>query len=313
MANKKVSEGSEELAEFEVARPKGRPKVVEEEEELIPEELGDDDELLPEVSIELDAAPAPVAGPVAVTASAEEPPVQTATPVFDTEQSCTTVGPTVVIRGKIRSDENLVVFGRIEAGVKSTKDVRLEATGLINSDLHVRCVWVAGIVVGDIHATQLVELAPEARVIGDIYTSRLIVKDGAKFRGRVEMDGLQALEAVRPPVQAQAAAPKKTAKSSPAVAEVIWSDVEDLAPTPAHRQAAVTPQSEPAVERPAAGARAPAPAQIAVTQRVRQPGAAPPPKAPEKPAAPPPPAQAQAGDKPPADGEKGIGSWFRRQ
>jgi cytoskeletal protein CcmA (bactofilin family) len=300
MANKKVSESSG-----------GRPKLGEEEEELIPEELGEDDEGLPEVSV----------SPVAE--AAPEPPVQTVTPVFDTEQSCTTVGPTVVIRGKIRSDENLVVFGRIEAGIKSTKDVRLEATGVVNSDLHVRCVWVAGIVVGDIHATQLVELAPEARVVGDIYTSRLIVKDGAKFRGRVEMDGLAALEALRPPAQAQAQPSKKTAKSSPAVAEVIWSDVEDLAPTPAHRQAAVTPQSEPVADRAAANPRAaPAPAQIAVTQRVRQPttGApahpTPPQKAPEKPAAPTPP-PAQGSDKAPApgsaDGEKGIGSWFRRQ
>jgi glyoxylase-like metal-dependent hydrolase (beta-lactamase superfamily II) len=102
-----------------------------------------------------------------------------------------------------------------------------------------------------------------------------------------------------------------------AVAEVIWSDVEDLAPTPAHRPAAVTPQSEPA--QPAAARSA----QVAVTGgRVGQPAARPaapaaqaaPPRAPEKPAAPAPaPAPAPAASDKPAEGDKGIGSWFRRQ
>ncbi|MEQ1571970.1 MAG: polymer-forming cytoskeletal protein, partial [Myxococcota bacterium] len=110
----------------------------------------------------------------------------------------TILGPTIVVRGRMRSSEDLVVHGRIEAAVHSTRDLRLESTGVVNADLDVRAVWVSGIVVGDIRATDRVELGPQARVIGDIRTPRLIIHDGAKFRGTIEMDGLQALEIVRP-------------------------------------------------------------------------------------------------------------------
>lgn len=247
--------------------------------------------------------------PGEITRALDAQPAARETPTFDASQSCTTVGPSVVIRGKIRSDENLVVYGRIEAGVRSTKDVRVEATGIINSDIDVRSVWVAGIVVGDIKASQLVELSPEARVVGNIQSARLVVRDGARFRGRVEMDGLAALEAVKP------APPKKaTATKPPPVAEVIWSDVEDLGPAPAQRPGTTPPA------RPAPPAAATGPAQVSVAPRPRPPTAqpappaastTPPPKPAEKPAAPP--AQPSADKGAPPGDDKGIGSWFRRQ
>jgi cytoskeletal protein CcmA (bactofilin family) len=127
----------------------------------------------------------------------------------ETGERTTTVGRTIVIRGKLRSDENLIVRGRIEAEITSSKDLLLENSGIINADMRVKSVTISGIVVGDIHAQERVKLAPEARVIGDIYTPRLVVEDGAAFRGRVEMDGLEHLEGVkwRKPEQAEAVEP----------------------------------------------------------------------------------------------------------
>ena len=110
----------------------------------------------------------------------------------------TIVGPTIIIRGKLQSDENLIVRGRIEAEITSSKDLLLEATGIVNADMRIKSVTISGIVVGDIHAQERVKLAPEARVVGDIYTPRLVVEDGASFRGRVEMEGLEHLVGVRP-------------------------------------------------------------------------------------------------------------------
>ncbi|MEQ1505305.1 MAG: polymer-forming cytoskeletal protein, partial [Myxococcota bacterium] len=146
---------------------------------------------------------APVTEEVAKAIAAPIPPAPPAPaaprpmPAFDTSQG-TIIGSTLVVRGRLKSDENLVVRGRIEAEVHSTKDLRVETSGIINANLSVRAVWISGIVVGDIEASELVELAPDARVVGDIHTPRLIIHDGARFRGAIEMDGLQGLERVRP-------------------------------------------------------------------------------------------------------------------
>ena len=116
----------------------------------------------------------------------------------DPSEQTTTIGPTIVIRGKLTSNENLVIRGRIEAEINSSKDVKLESSGIINADMRVKSVTVSGIIVGDIHAEERVWFAPEARVVGDVYTPRLVVEDGASFRGRIEMDGLEHLEGVKP-------------------------------------------------------------------------------------------------------------------
>lgn len=139
----------------------------------------------------------------------------------------TTIGPTIIVRGKLSSNENLIVRGRIEAEIRSTKDLHLESTGIINADMRVNSVTISGIVVGDIHAKERVKLAPEARVVGDIYTPRLIVQDGATFRGRIEMDGLEHLEGIKPmPAREQAQAAAAEAAAKAASQEIVIS-VED--------------------------------------------------------------------------------------
>ena len=125
----------------------------------------------------------------------------------------TTIGPTIVVRGKLISNENLIVRGRIEAEIHSTKDLHLENSGIINADMRVNSVTISGIVVGDIYAQVRVKLAPEARVVGDIYTPRLIVEDGATFRGRVEMDGLEHLAGLRPSTAGAQQAPYDAGRS----------------------------------------------------------------------------------------------------
>jgi cytoskeletal protein CcmA (bactofilin family) len=104
----------------------------------------------------------------------------------------TIIGSTIVIRGKLKSDEDLVVEGRIEAEITSTKALVIENSGIVKANMQVKSARVSGVVVGNITAESKVEIAPDGRVVGDILTPKLVIRDGAAFRGRIDMPDFDA-------------------------------------------------------------------------------------------------------------------------
>jgi cytoskeletal protein CcmA (bactofilin family) len=244
MARKKASfEGPQDLGEWDTSITDASAAAAPRDPEL---ESGNRPDTTAEVAKAAEPAPAPT------------PPA--ADPVPEVEGAGTTIGPTLIVRGRLKSRENLVVFGRIEASVESTRDLRLEAGGIVNADLDVRSVWIGGIVVGDIRAADLVELAPGARVVGDIRTPRLILHDGAAFRGRVDMDGLQALEIVKPPAYVAPVPPKAAPKAAPAP-EPVAAEPPAAAPapnTPTVMLEPETPEPAPTAQPPSAATVPPA-------------------------------------------------------
>jgi cytoskeletal protein CcmA (bactofilin family) len=130
----------------------------------------------------------------------------------------TTIGPTVVIRGKLRSGEDLIVKGRIDAEITSSKALLIENSGIVNADVQVESVRVSGVLAGNITAATRSEIASDGRVVGDILSPKLIISDGAAFRGRIDMqnfdDGSRpdAAPAPAPPAPAPPAEEPKPAK-----------------------------------------------------------------------------------------------------
>ena len=76
----------------------------------------------------------------------------------------TAIGPTIVIRGKIKSDEDLIVKGRIEAEIQSSKALLVENSGIIKANVKVKSARISGVLVGNITADERVELAPDGRI-----------------------------------------------------------------------------------------------------------------------------------------------------
>jgi len=78
----------------------------------------------------------------------------------------------------------LCVDGYMAGQVHSDEGKLILGTGAtIDGDIFVREALVNGIVRGDIHGTQRVELGSSARVIGDIQTAELVIHPGATFHG----------------------------------------------------------------------------------------------------------------------------------
>lgn len=64
----------------------------------------------------------------------------------------------------------------------------VEGSGVVEADIEVQNVDVAGRVTGNIAATDKVELKSDCRVVGDIRAPRILIADGASFKGNVDMD-----------------------------------------------------------------------------------------------------------------------------
>ncbi|MCA3016597.1 MAG: polymer-forming cytoskeletal protein [Myxococcaceae bacterium] len=174
----------------------------------------------------------------------------------------TVIGPSILISGKLTGDEDLTVRGRVEGELNLSKTLIIETSGVVKANVSVRNAIVSGVVVGNVVATESVELTREGRMVGDIRSPRVIIVDGASFRGRIDMGNAE------PRPQAE----------RPATRPVV-------------RPAAVRPATLPARPAPqAAPARVMAPAkpQPPPVARVE---ARPEPRVEAKPAPPPPPPQ----------------------
>jgi cytoskeletal protein CcmA (bactofilin family) len=103
------------------------------------------------------------------------------------DQPCI-IGKNITIRGNLTGAEDLVVEGRIEGTVTLSHHLTVQSSGIVAADLEVEDLTVNGSVQGEIRASRSVSITADAKVVGNIRAPRIIIEDGARFKGRVEMD-----------------------------------------------------------------------------------------------------------------------------
>jgi cytoskeletal protein CcmA (bactofilin family) len=113
-----------------------------------------------------------------------KPPVRTETPSLP---GGSFVGPNVTIEGTITGSEPIVVEGTIRGKLNLSADLRIGTKARVEASVHARNVLVEGKLTGDVSADDRVELVASATVDGNIKAPKIIVAEGAKFRGSVDM------------------------------------------------------------------------------------------------------------------------------
>ena len=100
----------------------------------------------------------------------------------------TVVGESIVIDGEITGDDDLVVQGTIKGKIQLKESLFVEASGVVEAEIATQNVDVSGQITGNITAADKVELKSESRMTGDIKAPRILIADGASFKGSVDMD-----------------------------------------------------------------------------------------------------------------------------
>ena len=131
----------------------------------------------------------------------------TAPPRPAASQGVATVGQSVQINGELSAKENLTIEGKVDGKITLTDhNLTIGANGKITAEIHAKVVEVYGQVVGNITALDKVTLAPSGSVDGDITAPRISIADGARFKGKIDMEG-----SARPAAQSKPAfEPAKT-------------------------------------------------------------------------------------------------------
>jgi cytoskeletal protein CcmA (bactofilin family) len=163
--------------------------------------------------------PAPPANPFSVPnpveARKETSTVSSMPPArFEAEPrgGAATIGKAVKVVGQIFSREDLYVDGEVEGTVEALEHkLTIGPNGTVRATIKAREVVALGAIHGNVEATDKIEIRKDAKLTGDIRTARIIIEDGAYFKGSID---IVKPEPVKAPAKAPASAPP--AQSSPA-------------------------------------------------------------------------------------------------
>jgi cytoskeletal protein CcmA (bactofilin family) len=119
-------------------------------------------------------------------------------------RSVSVIGPTLVFKGELSADEDLVIQGTIEGTIAHhKKNLTVGKEGRVKADINAAAVVIEGQVDGDIHGDDYVELAKSAVVRGNIYCPRIKMADGARFNGSIDMGKPAKLSVAEDPSRSQ--------------------------------------------------------------------------------------------------------------
>ena len=92
------------------------------------------------------------------------------------------------VKGEISGDEDLLVNGFVEGPIQlGDKMLTVGPSGRLTSNVVAREIIVFGEVKGNVVAQDRIQIKKEGSVVGDLTTGRIVIEDGANFKGSIEI------------------------------------------------------------------------------------------------------------------------------
>jgi cytoskeletal protein CcmA (bactofilin family) len=99
------------------------------------------------------------------------------------------LGPSLHVKGEISGSEDLMIEGSVEGLVQlDERKLTVGASAKLTADIIAREVVVYGSVKGNLRAKDRIEIKKDGSVHGDLTTARIMIEDGAYFKGSIEID-----------------------------------------------------------------------------------------------------------------------------
>ncbi|MFB3915750.1 MAG: polymer-forming cytoskeletal protein [Terriglobales bacterium] len=127
------------------------------------------------------------------------------------------IGKSVLIKGELSGSEDLYLDGEVEGTIELRgHSLTVGPNGRVRASIHARDIVVHGKVDGSVHAGERVELKKTAILVGDIFTQRIAIEEGAYFKGGIDIQR-EAPKEARQEAQREAvlvASPNKSAAAA---------------------------------------------------------------------------------------------------
>jgi cytoskeletal protein CcmA (bactofilin family) len=99
------------------------------------------------------------------------------------------LGASLHVKGEITGNEDLSIDGTVEGLVQlEERKLTVGASAKVTADIIAREVVVYGNVKGNLRARDRIEIKKDGSVVGDLTTARIMIEDGAYFKGSIEID-----------------------------------------------------------------------------------------------------------------------------
>lgn len=107
---------------------------------------------------------------------------------LETRSEVAHIGKSVVIKGELSGSEDLWLDGEVEGTIElHSNALTVGPNGRVRAHVNGREVIVHGKLDGNITGTDRVELKRTAIVVGDVSTARIVIEDGAFFKGNIDV------------------------------------------------------------------------------------------------------------------------------
>ena len=115
-----------------------------------------------------------------------------------------TVGQSIVFKGELTGDEDLEIEGQVDGQVEiSNHQITVGANGRVKAQVNAKSIIVIGQVIGDLTATERIEIQATGVVEGNLRTPRLNVQEGAVLNGSIDMSAPSTTDVKKPSTPGQ--------------------------------------------------------------------------------------------------------------
>jgi cytoskeletal protein CcmA (bactofilin family) len=140
----------------------------------------------------------------------------------DASRKVSVLGKTLVFKGELSADEDIILQGRVEGSIHHTQSVTVGIDGVVIGDTHARSIVVEGTVEGDLRGVVSVLIAATAKVRGNISAPRVGIMEGANFNGSVDMQStVAAVRGHDAPARTEASSSSDTGLTDRSVEKII--------------------------------------------------------------------------------------------
>lgn len=121
------------------------------------------------------------------------------------------IGHTVVIKGDLSGDEDMVIHGSVEGTIRlENHNVTVGQDGRVQASVDARVISVEGNVQGNLNGLEKVIVRKSGTVVGNITAPGVILEDGCKFTGKIDMESKsQQRRSSSPPSESKAPTSKQ--------------------------------------------------------------------------------------------------------
>lgn len=124
--------------------------------------------------------------PQAVEAQAPKPQTK---PQSEASSPKAVIGSKIRFKGELIGEEDLLVQGTVEGTIDlKGHNLIVGEQGVLHANVTAKTITIEGKVEGDLYGEERIAIKSSSQVQGNVKAERVVLEDGAKFRGSIDMD-----------------------------------------------------------------------------------------------------------------------------